>query len=143
MAEVVLILLNTDRLQQVEYYGRGCSTSTKYWLPSTSWILWQRLFYFYHILTAFNKLKIMSEVVLLLLNTDRLQQVEYYGRGCSTSTKYLTPFNKLNIMSKVAHDNWWRSKTIYRFHKSAFDRGDCSLECFDQITNMLGLVYGV
>jgi hypothetical protein len=82
MSEVVLLLPNTDRLQQVEDYGRGCSTSTKY-------------------LTPFNKLNIMSEVVLLLLNTDRLQQVEYYGRGCSTSTKYLTPFNKLNIMSKV------------------------------------------
>jgi hypothetical protein len=62
MSEVVLLLPNTDHLQQVEYYGRGCSS---------------------------------------LLNTDRLQQVEYYGRGCSTSTKYLTPFNKLNIMSKV------------------------------------------
>jgi hypothetical protein len=34
-------------------------------------------------------------------------------------------------------------KTIYRFHKSAFDRGDCSFECFDQITNMFGLVDGV
>jgi hypothetical protein len=62
MSEVVLLLPNTDHLQQVEYYGRGCSTSTKY-------------------LTAFNKLNIISEVVLL--STDRLQQVEYYVRGCS------------------------------------------------------------
>jgi uncharacterized protein (DUF1499 family) len=120
MSEVVLLLPNTDSLQQVEDYVRGCTTSTKYWLPSTSWRLCQRLFYFYQILTAFNKLKIMSEVVLLLPNTDSLQQVEDYVRGCSTSTKYwlpstswrlcqrlfyfyqiLTAFNKLKIMSEV------------------------------------------
>jgi hypothetical protein len=46
------------------------------------------LFYFNQILTAFNKLKIMSEVVLLLPNTDRLQQVEDYVRGCTTPTEY-------------------------------------------------------
>ena len=43
-------------------------------------------FYFYQILTAFNKLKIMSEVALQP-NTDLLQQVEDYVRGCTT-TKY-------------------------------------------------------
>jgi uncharacterized protein (DUF1684 family) len=121
---------NTDRLQQVEDYVRGCSTSTKYWPPSTRWRLCQRLFYFYQILTAFNKLKIMSEVVLLLPNTDHLQQDEDYVRGCSTSTKYwppstrwrlcerlfyfyqiLTAFNKLKIISEVAND-----KKINIFH---------------------------
>jgi hypothetical protein len=120
MSEVVLLLPNTDRLQQVEDYVRGCPTSTKYWPSSTSWRLCQRLFYFYQILTIFNKLKIMSEVVLFLQNTDCLQQVEDYVRGCSTSTKYrpsstssrlcqrlsyfyqiLTTFNKLKIMSEV------------------------------------------
>ena len=40
----ILLLLNTDHLQHIEYYVRGCSTSTKYWPPSTSWILCQRLF---------------------------------------------------------------------------------------------------
>jgi hypothetical protein len=30
----------------------------------------------------------MLEVVLLLPNTDRLQQVEDYVSGCTTSTKY-------------------------------------------------------
>jgi hypothetical protein len=55
-----LLLLNTDRLQQDDDYVRGCSTSTKYWPPSTSWRLCQRLFYFYQILTVFNKVKIMS-----------------------------------------------------------------------------------
>jgi 2-C-methyl-D-erythritol 4-phosphate cytidylyltransferase len=39
----------------------------------------------YQILIAFNKLKIMSEVVLLVANTDRLQQVEDYVSGCTTS----------------------------------------------------------
>ena len=120
MSEVVLLLPNTDRFQQVADYVRGCPTSTKYWPSSTSWRLCQRLFYFYQILTVFNKLQIMSEVVLLLPNTDRLQQVAEYVRGCSTSTKYwpsstscrlcqrlsyfyqiLTVFNKFKIMSEV------------------------------------------
>jgi hypothetical protein len=50
--------------------------------------LCQRLYHFYHILTAFNKLKSMSEVVPLLPHTDCLQQVEEYVRGCTTSTTY-------------------------------------------------------
>jgi uncharacterized protein (DUF1499 family) len=116
MSDVVLLLPNTDRLQQVEDYVRCCTTSTKYWPPSTSWGLCQMLFYFY--LTTYNKLSIMSDVVLLLPNTDRLQQVEDYVRCCTTSTKYwppstsrrlcqmlfyfyLTTFNKLRIMSDV------------------------------------------
>ena len=117
MSEVAL-LPNTDRLQQVEDYVRGCTT-TKYWPTSTSWRLCQRLHY-YQILTGLNKLKIMLEVELLLPNTDRLQQVEDYVRGCTTSTKYwppstgwrlckrlhyyqiLTYLNKLKIMSEVA-----------------------------------------
>jgi uncharacterized protein (DUF1499 family) len=118
--EVVLLLPNTDRFQQVEDYVRGCTTSTKYWSLSTSGRLCPRLYYFYQILTTFNKLKIMSEVVLLLPNTDRFQQVEDYVRGCTTSTKYrplltswslyprlyyfyqlLIAFNKLKIMSEV------------------------------------------
>jgi hypothetical protein len=70
---------------------QNCSTSTKYWHPSTSWKLYQRLFNFYQILTVFNKLEIMSEVVLLLQDTDSLQQVGDYVRGCSTSTKNWQP----------------------------------------------------
>jgi hypothetical protein len=64
---------NSQFLRKVEDYVRGCSTSTKYWQLSTSWRLCQRLFYFYEILTAFNKLKIMSEVVLLLRNHEYTQ----------------------------------------------------------------------
>jgi len=56
MSEVVLLLRNTDHLQQVEYCVRDCYTSIKYWPPSTSWILCQRLLYFYQIQTAFNRL---------------------------------------------------------------------------------------
>ena len=125
MSEAVLLLPNTECLQQVEDYFRGCTTSTKYWLPSTSWRWRQRLYYFYQILIAFNKLKMTSEAVLPLPNTDWLQQVEDYFRGCTTSTKYWLPstswrlcqrlyyfyqiliaFNKLKIMSEVTHDNW-------------------------------------
>jgi len=110
MSEVVLLLQNTTSLQQVtDYvtdcstsmkywqlstakdYVRSCSTSKKYWHPSISWRLCQMLFYFYKILTDFNKLQIRSEVALPLWNTDIPQQVEDYVRGCSTSTKYWQP----------------------------------------------------
>ena len=90
-SEVALLLRNTDILQQVEDYVRGFSTAAKYWKPSTNCRLGQRLLYFYQILTSVNKLKIMSVVVLLLRNTDSLQQVEDYVRGCATSTKYWQP----------------------------------------------------
>ena len=50
MLVVVLLLPNTDRLQQVEDYVRDCA------LP--------------------------------LPNTDRLKQVDDYVRGCTTSTKH-------------------------------------------------------
>jgi uncharacterized protein (DUF1499 family) len=121
MSEVALLLPNTDHLQQVEDYVRGCTTSTEYWPISTGWRLCQRLHYFYQNTDDFNKLKIISEVALLLPNTDRLQQVEEYMRGCTTSTKYwppstcwglcqrlpffyriLTNLSKLKIMSEVA-----------------------------------------
>ena len=130
MSEVAL-LSNTDRPQQVEDYVRGCNTSTKYWPPSTSWRLCQRLYYFYQILTAFNRLKIMSEVVLLP-KTDRPQQIEDYVRGCTntknwpTSTSWrlcqrlhyyqiLTAFNKLRI---TVHGHKYSSPSIfyYIFH---------------------------
>ena len=120
MSEFVLLLPNIDHLQQGDDYVRGCTTSTKYWPSSTSWRLCHRLFYFDQIPIVFNMLKIISEVVLLLSNTDRLQQVGDYVRGCSTSTKYwppstswrlcqrlfyfdqiLTVFNKLKILSEV------------------------------------------
>jgi uncharacterized protein (DUF1499 family) len=88
ISEGVLLLPNTVTFQQVEDYIRGCSTSAKYCHPSTSWRLYQRVFYFYQILSPFNKLKTISEGVLLLPNTVTLEQVEDYIRGCSTSTKY-------------------------------------------------------
>ena len=91
MSEVVLLLPNTDHLQQVEDYVRDYAASTKYWPPSTAWGLCQRLCCFYQILTAFNQLRIMSEVILLLPNTDCLLQIEDYVKGCSTSTKYGPP----------------------------------------------------
>jgi hypothetical protein len=49
------------------------------------------MFYLYQIMRAFNKLKIMPEDVLSLPNSESLQQVEDYVRGCSISTKYWEP----------------------------------------------------
>ena len=80
------LLPNTVTLKQVEDYIRGCSTSTKYCRPWTSWRLYQRVFYFYQILSPLNKLKTISEGVLLLPNTVALEQAEDCIRGCSTST---------------------------------------------------------
>jgi hypothetical protein len=38
--------------------------------------------------TALNNLKILSELILLLPNTDSFQQIEDFVRAYSTSTKY-------------------------------------------------------
>ena len=88
VSEGVLLLPNTVLLWQVEDCIRGCSTSTKYCHPWTSWRQYQRVFYFCQILSPLNKLKTISEGVLLLPNTVLL--------------------NKLNIISEVVHDNWKR-----------------------------------
>ena len=117
MSEVVQLLPNTDHLQQVEDDVSGCTTSAKYWLPPTNWRLCQRLYNFYQKLTTSNKLKIMSEVVQLLPNTDYLQQVEDYVRGCTTSNKYWPPSTSWRLCQKFYYFyqiliggqfNWWR-----------------------------------
>jgi hypothetical protein len=101
MSEVVLLLPHTDRLQQNGDYVRGCSTSTTYWPPSTRWRLCQMLFYFYHVLTGINKMEIMSDVVLLLPRTDRLQQDGDYVRGCSPSTTYWPPSTRWRLCQRL------------------------------------------
>ena len=101
ISEGVLLLPNTVTLEQVEDYIRGCSTSTKCCHPWTSWRLYQRVFYFYQILSSFNKLKTISEGVLLLPNTVTLEQVEDYIRGCSTSTKYCYPWTSWRLYQRM------------------------------------------
>ena len=101
ISEGVLLLPNTVTLKQVEDYIRGCSTSTKYCHPWTSWRLYQKMFYFYQILSPLNKLKTISEGVLLLPNTVTLEQVEDYIRGCSTSTKYCPPLTGWRLYQRV------------------------------------------
>ena len=68
ISESVLLLPNTVSVKRAEDYIRGCSTSTKY-CPLTSWRLYQKVFYFYQILSPLNELKTISEDVLLLPNT--------------------------------------------------------------------------
>ena len=101
ISEDVLLLPNTVTLEQVEDYIRGCPNSTKYCHPWTSWRLYQRVFYFYQILSPLNKLKTISEGVLLLPNTVTLKQVEDYIRGCSTSTKYCPPLTSWRLYQRV------------------------------------------
>jgi hypothetical protein len=102
IVEVLFLLISlTDRkfikpfltllaLCELTFNVVSCSSG---WSPYTctvvlSWV---------QILTTFNKLQIMSEVVLLLPNTDHLQQVTDYVRGCPTSTKYY---------------HWWHVTTL-------------------------------
>jgi hypothetical protein len=120
ISDVVLLLPNTDSLQQADDYIRCCTTSTKYWQPSTTWRLCQRLYYFYLILTAFNNLTIMSEVVLRLCQrlcydyvrgcttimsevVLRLCQRLYYDyiRCCTTSTKYWQPSTTWRLCQRL------------------------------------------
>jgi hypothetical protein len=59
--KIVLHILNSLSIRLfVKDYIRGCTTSTKYWSPSTSWRLCQSMYYFYQIRNTFNK--IMSQV---------------------------------------------------------------------------------
>ena len=133
-------LLKTDHFQQFGDFSKGlfyfyqiltafnnleifvsvCSTSTKYWPPSTIWRIlsefallllntdhFQQLgdfcqsLVFYQILTSFNNLKILSELVLLLPNTDSFQQFEDFVRSCSTSTKYWQPSTIWRFLSEI------------------------------------------
>ena len=82
----VVLLPCTDLHQQAEDCVRRCPPPTMYWPPSTSWRLCQTLSS-YHVLTSINKLKIVSDVVLLLPCTDLHQQVEDCVRRCPF-TKY-------------------------------------------------------
>ena len=140
MSEVVLLLRNADSLHQVEDYVRGCSTSTKYWQPSAIWRLCQRMLYCYQILTAFNKLEIMSDVVLLLPTTDSLQQVEDYVsivlllrnrdslqqvedyiKGCSTATKYWQPSTSWRLCQRLFYSTkYWQPSTSLRLCQTLF-----------------------
>ena len=124
MSEVVLLLPNTDSLRQADDYVRD--------------------YYFYQILTAFNKLTIMSEIVLHLPNTDSLQQADDYVRGCTTSKKILTAFNKLTIMSEVAHDNYKRIKlsTYFYIYRLAFDKEIAALTISTETLKLMAVAVG-
>jgi hypothetical protein len=101
------LLSNTDRLQQVQK-------------------IWQRLYYC-QILTAFSKLKNMTELVLLLPNSDRLQQVKKkYVRACITSN-LCWPASASWKLCQMLCMKIEMSKTIYKYRKSVFDRSVISV----------------
>jgi VanZ family protein len=116
VVEFVLFLSNTDHLQQVDDCGRVCSISIEYWPPSTSWRLWQSVLYFYRILTTFNKLSIVVEFVLLVSNTDHLQQVDDCGRVCSISIEYWPPSTIWRLWYRVCSISikYWPPSTSCR-----------------------------
>ena len=101
MSEVVLFLFNIENLQQLDVYVRGCSLSINYWQSSTTRRLCQRLFYFYQILTTFNKLTFMSEVALFIFNIENLQQLDVYARGSSISIKYWQPSSSWRFCQRL------------------------------------------
>ena len=81
------------------------------------------LYYFYHMLTDFNKLKIMSEIVLLLPNTDHLKQVKDY-KIMSEIVLLLPNTDRLKQFDDYLRGSTWqlkKVKTIYRFHELVFD----------------------
>ena len=100
ISEGVLLLPNTVAVKRAEDYIRGCSTSTKY-CPLTDWRLYQRVFYFYQILSPLNKWKTISEGDLLLPNTVTLKQVEdYIYQKVFYFYQILSPLNKLKTISE-------------------------------------------
>ena len=90
MSEVVL-LSNTDRLQQVEKYDRSCTTSTKFWPPSASSKNMSEVILL-SILTAFNKFKKYVRACTTSNTFWRLQQVENYARCYSWTLKWAKLF---------------------------------------------------
>ena len=106
MSEVVLLLPNTNHLQQVE----DCVRLYYFYQMLTTFNEWRychMLCYFYQILTTFNKWKIMSEVVLFLPKywptSERLCQRLHMtiGKG-RLANKILT------IQTQVQYIEWWR-----------------------------------
>jgi hypothetical protein len=83
MSEFVLLLPNTDRLQQGHFQINPILDQE--YKPVNSFRILQLSYANSDIIF---KVKIMSEVGLLLPNTDRFQQDEDYVRGWTTSTKY-------------------------------------------------------
>jgi hypothetical protein len=95
LSELVLLLPNTDSFQQFEDFVRSCSTSTKVFSRSKTssdknlQIVESCLYLVeveqaltkssYQIQIAFNNLKILPDLVLLLPNTGSLQQ---FGDFC-------------------------------------------------------------
>ena len=100
ISEGVVLLPNTVAVKRAEDYIRGCSTSTKY-CPLTDWRLYQRVFYFYQILSPLNKWKTISEGDLLLPNIVTLKQVEdYIYQKVFYFYQILSPLNKLKTISE-------------------------------------------
>ena len=100
--EVVPHLPNTDHPQQDDDICQGLCYIYQILTPSAGWRLCQRFYYVYQVLTAFSKLVTMSEVALLLPNTDGLRQIEDYVRGCANSTKCWSPLT-----------SWWPCQTLH------------------------------
>ena len=78
-------------------------TSTKYWLPSTIW-------------------RFLSELVLLLPNTDRIQQFEDFCQILFYFYQILTAFNNLKIFVRACSTStkYWPHSTIWRFLSEFF-----------------------
>jgi hypothetical protein len=79
ISEGVLLLPNTVPVKRAEDYIRGCSTSTNYCPPLTGWRLYQRVFFFYQILsplskteTVFGRSRTPSDIVFNLLKGDSI-----------------------------------------------------------------------
>jgi hypothetical protein len=141
LSEFVLLLLNTDSFEQFEDFVRAYSTSTKYWQLSTIWRFCQSLFYFYQILTDLKNMKIfvracststkywppatiwrfLSELVLLLLNTDSYQQ---FWRFLSEFVLLLLNTDSFqqfeDFVRAYSSIKYWQLSRIWRLCQSLF-----------------------
>jgi hypothetical protein len=75
-SDIVFNLFKCDRLKTISEGGLLLPNTVT--LEQFEDYIFQRVFYFYQILSPFNKLKTISEGVLLLPNTVTLEQVEDY-----------------------------------------------------------------
>ena len=95
------------------------STSSKYWPPSTSWILCQKVFYFYQILTSFNKYtKIQNGLNVYYVSNlwnKKIKVMYDLGKNDSCKNKCVNRYNQKNFWY-----NFWLDY-VMNFHVLLID----------------------
>jgi hypothetical protein len=122
LSELVLLLPNIDSFQQFEDFVSACSTFTKYRQLSPIWNCFVRTCStsskYWPLSTIW---RFLSELVLLLLNTDHFQQFGDFCQNLFYFYQILTAFNNLEIFVRdCSSTKYWQLSTIWRFCQSLF-----------------------